>query len=84
MNLRYCFQLFDSIGKTNKKNKQLGLHQVKNALHDKITSSQSKIHFTVLERIFVHNTADRGLISKLHKVLTYISTTKIIYSHIKS
>ena len=53
----------------------MGLHQTKNFLHSKGYNQQNKKQSTEWENIFA-NTSDKGLISKIYKVLTKLNTKK--------
>ena len=66
-----------SLGKGNKsKNKQMGLHHTKNFCTAKDTINRTKRHPTVWENIFVNDTSDKGLTSKIYKELTHLNTQK--------
>ena len=66
-----CSNIFPYIspkGKGNKgKNKQMGLHQIKNFYMAKEVIIKMKREPTVWENIFVNDTSDKGLSSKYMK-----------------
>ena len=53
----------------------MGLHQTKKFLHSKGKHQQNKRQPTEWENIFI-TTSDKGLISKIYKVLTKLNTQK--------
>ena len=52
-----------------KKNKQMGLHQIKKLLHSERNHHQHEEGRTVWENIFANDISDKGLISKIYKEL---------------
>ena len=64
------------MGKGNKsKNKQMGLHQIKNILYDEAINKMKRTP-TKLEKIFANNVSDNRLIFKMYKELIQLNTKK--------
>ena len=65
-------------GKQKKKNKQMRLHQTKKFLHSKGNHQQNKKTTHRIGEIFA-DTSDKGLLSKIYKVLTKFNIKKPNY-----
>ena len=64
-----------AVNGNKRKNKQIGLHQTGKFFHSKGNHQQNKR--TILRMgEYVTNTSDKGLISKLYKVLTNLNTKR--------
>ena len=64
------------MGKGNKsKNKQMGLHQIKNILYDEAINKMKRTP-TKLEKIFANNVSDNRLIFKMYKELIQLNIKK--------
>ena len=72
------FFFYVSLGKENKsKNKQMGLHQIKNILYDEAINKMRRIP-TKLEKIFTNNLSHKRLIFKMYKELIQLNIKKKI------
>ena len=67
------FDISSQARETKENNKQMGLHQTKRLYKAKETINKMKRQPTEWENIFT-NTSDKGLISKIYKVLTKLNT----------